>query len=178
MTSTKKGEYKTTLEYQGERGLMRAIDGVHYRTLGARYIVEQTMQEVERHFVLALTDEKLARAEQHAFDAKSGRVSYVAFVPEIASVQNRVPALYLVPGEKWNAWPSYPHRELQRLATAHALVLIVLEEAEPLAEIVSDVKAHLPVSDRHDLIEGIDAEALDEQIPARAEQLRAPVTQR
>jgi hypothetical protein len=182
MTSDAKGGYKTELEFRGERGLMRAIDGVHYRTLGARYIVEQAMQEVERHFVLAPTDPALARSERHSFDTKEhGSLSYVAFVPKNAGEQNKLPVLYVVPsaGAKWDEWPNYPHRDLQRLAAKHQVVLVVVDRADLLeTEIAPDVAGHLPVRDRSEVVKDVDKRNVLERVRDAAEQLSAPVTRR
>ena len=115
MTSTKDGQYKKWIEWQGERGAMRSIDGVHFRTIGASYIVDQIMQTVERRFGLTPTARELARAERHTFDSRQieKSVSYVAFIPRGPDGQNRRPVLYLVPGvaSKWNEWPNYPQRD-------------------------------------------------------------------
>ncbi len=161
MSSNKDGTFKQSIHYQGDRGLMRALDGVHYRTLGARFIVDQILQEVERHFLFAPSDTTLARAEPHAFESKTleRKVAYVAFIPKTATRQNKRPVLYLLPGasSKWSRWPNYPHRSLQRLAAAHGIVLVVLDLPHPTAElfaqeIAPDIEAHLPVSDRRGLL--------------------------
>lgn len=161
MASTRKGSYRKSIEYGGKRGLMRTTDGVHYRKLGAQFVVDNVLQTVERRYVLPPLDQKLARAEGHSFDSKQlGRpVSYVAFVPKSASGDARRPALYLLPGDdsRWSEWPNYPHRQLQRLAESHRLVIVVLDLDKPPAgdlfadEIVKDVEAHLPVTDRRGL---------------------------
>jgi uncharacterized protein len=178
MTSTAKGEYLTEIEWQGERGLLRAIDGVHYRTLGARYIVDEAMQAVERRFLLSPQDQTLARAEPHSFESSAGSIDYVAFVPKTAGEANKLPVVYVVPGAeaKWSEWPNYPHRELQKLAMQHQLVLVVIDResmgAELLAkEIVPDVEAHLPVTDRRGLL----GPALSE-LHAGLEKLESPHT--
>lgn len=173
MASTGQGRYRKSIEYAGKRGLMRTTDGVHYRRLGARFVVDNVLQAIERRYVLSPADEKLARAEGHAFESAQLErpVSYVAFVPKGASGDARRPALYLLPGEesRWGEWPNYPHRELQRLAEAHRLVVVVLDlKSAPSGElfteeIVKDVEAHLPVTDRRGLA-GVHVDRLHEAL--------------
>jgi hypothetical protein len=160
MTSTRTGQYKKLIEWQGQIGGMRTIDGIHFRTIGASYVVDHLMQAVERHFVLSPTAPDLARAERHTFESRriGTSVSYVAFIPNAAGVQDRRPLLYVIPGaaSRWREWPNYPHRGLQRAAQEHGLVLVVLDaDVSPEAiahEVVKDVEKHLPVSDRRGLL--------------------------
>jgi hypothetical protein len=139
---------------------MRTVDGIHFRTMGALYVIEEIMQVIERHFILSPPSRDLARAERHTFESRlAGRpISYVAFIPNDADRRNRRPVVYVVPGAaaNWREWPNYPHRDLQRASQAHDVVLVVLDgemTADLIAtEVLKDVETHLPVSDRRGLV--------------------------
>ncbi len=156
MSSTKKGQYRKSVRYKGKRGLMRTSDGVHYRRLGAAYVVDQVLQKLERIFLLPVNDPELAQPEAHRFYSQTHKAwfSYVAFTPrELGKGQTR-PGLYLFPGEKqdWANWPNPLHRTLQRLAEAHQQVLLVMPSTMPQEasffqqSLMRDVTQHLPVS--------------------------------
>ncbi len=149
--------YRKSLKYRGKRGLMRTSDGVHYSKLGAKYVVEQVMRQVERHYRLRPPQADQAVAEGHAFISKvaSSTISYVAYLPREAGAAVKRPALVLLPdsASEWSRWPNYPHRTLQGLAQSQGHVLIVVEapqdglKAPVLEELLEDVQAHLPVSE-------------------------------
>ncbi len=157
MAATPSGKYRKTITYRGKRGLMRTSDGVHYSRLGARFVVEQVLQEIERHYALRSPKANRATAQRHGFDSKvtQERFSYLAYVPQGAK---KLPALYLLRGRQsgWDAWPGHPHRTLQALATKHQRVLILPERADwwvgaPakafLQELLDDAAHHLPITD-------------------------------
>ncbi len=166
MAALSNGKYRKSIKYKGKRGLMRTSDGVHYSKLGARYVVEQVLQQVERKYRLVPAKTDLGISEGHAFVSKvsSSTVSYVAYLPREADSAAKRPALLLMPGraEGWARWPNYPHRLLQAQAQELGLVLIVPESSQALswqsvtrasdfddtvfAELVADVEAHLSVS--------------------------------
>lgn len=152
MASTKRGKYRKTISVDGKRGLMRTSDGIHYTRLGAKFVVEQVMQIVERHFVFEGPEKDRAVATRHAFTSKLlGRdVEYVAYVPR---GEGPSPMLVVLPEPSWKAWPKHPHRTLQTVAQARGLVIVVPEldpaEHEVFAEeLLVDTREHLPVTDR------------------------------
>ena len=159
--STADGTYRKTVEFRGKRGLMRTSDGVHYTRLGARYMIEQVLQRVERRYRLEPKDATLASVQRHGFESTTlNRPTwYTAYVPRSSSdTEATMPAVVLLPdGDDWASWPSFPHRRLQRWAQDRKIVLVVPEGAHrtayvgPLAsvlrdELPRDLKRHLPVA--------------------------------
>lgn len=149
MASTPDGEYRTTIEHNGKRGLMRTSDGIHYTRLGAEYVVEQVMQFVERRYVFEPPTPSLGIAWPHAFDSErlGARVEYVAYAPR---GEAKHPGVVVVPDPKWSTWPNHPHRKLQTIAEERQLVVIVPRDPELGAEVIDeelarDAKRHLPI---------------------------------
>ncbi|MEM7674595.1 MAG: hypothetical protein AAF449_01190 [Myxococcota bacterium] len=156
--STSDGKYRTTVEHRGRRGLMRTSDGVHYTRLGAQFVIEQAMIEIERRYRFEPKDNDLGIAMRHGFKSPSvgEHVWYTAYVPKKRDPKR--PAIVLLPDAKdWDGWPRYPHRELQKMAESAQAVIVVPEKAHqtayvgPLAsvlrdELPRDLLAHLPVS--------------------------------
>lgn len=159
MSSTPDGKYRKSIQLGKKRGLMRTSDGVHYRKLGARFVIDNVMQILERHFVLGPPDLSLAVAHPHAFESRllDRRIEYLAYVPRGRA---DAPLLYVLPGapSTWSTWPNHPHRQLQRLAQAHGLLIVVPDMAAigwyvdgpgaPYArhfvdELMVDVRAHV-----------------------------------
>lgn len=170
MAAMPDGSYRSSLKYRGKRGLMRTSDGVHYSKLGAAFVVEQVLQQVERRYRLTPSEPELARAEGHAFVSRvnSSTVAYVAYLPRAASPEARKPALLVLPdaADDWGTWPNFPHRALQAAAEAQGLAVIVLRDPQGpdwlqgvdpfgqdalqgsvMGELLDDVKLHLPISD-------------------------------
>lgn len=188
MAANPDGSYRKTITYQGKRGLMRTSDGVHYRKLGAKYVVEQVLQAVERRYRLVPPDEGLAVAEGHAFVSKvaSSTVAYTAYVPRGARAEAKKPGLLLTPaaGEDWFTWPNHPHRALQRAAEDSGAVLIVPARAEdldaltspphnghgpdetPRAELVEDATRYLPITGL-DALEAVPAARIAEVVASK-----------
>ena len=157
--STADGAYRTEIQFRGKRGLMRTSDGVHYTRLGARFVIEQVMQEVERRYRFEPSDTDLAPAQRHGFDSPTQQktVWYTAYVP--SNLKVRRPAVVLLPnGDDWSEWPRHPHRRLQDWAQRRQVILIVPEDADRTAyvgpaakvlrdELPVDLRRHLPVSE-------------------------------
>lgn len=163
MAALPNGKYRKSIRYKGKRGLMRTSDGVHYSKLGARYVVEQALQQVERQYRLMPASTDLGVSEGHAFVSKvaTSTIAYVAYVPREADPAAKRPALLLLPdpAEEWAQWPNYPHRMLQAQAQKLGIVLIVAQPGQEVdwvqgadlkdtlaGELLRDVLAHLPVS--------------------------------
>ena len=156
--STPKGKYRTEVSVGRRRGLMRTSDGVHYTKLGATYVMDHVMKEVERRYHFVHKDAKLGVAQRHGFESKAmgSMVWYTAYVPR--KLQARRPAVVILPDSKddWAEWPRFPHTSLQRWAERRQVVLIVPEGAQDIAyvgklasilrdELPRDLKRHLPV---------------------------------
>lgn len=159
MASTPGGEYRTTIKFRGKRGLMRTSDGVHYTRLGARFIIEQVMQAVERRYRFKPKNDGQAVAERHGFESKAtGRwVWYTAYVPRDLSAPRPAVVLLVDDSDGWSEWPNFPHRWLQEKAERLKVVLVVPEEAGRTVylgakaavlqdELPRDLGQHLPVS--------------------------------
>ncbi len=159
MASTPEGEYRTTIKFKGKRGLMRTSDGVHYTRLGARFVIEQVMQHVERRYRLEPKSKKQASAQRHGFESPTSngkKIWYTAYVPQGLTAPR--PAVVLLPdADEWGTWPNFPHRRLQTWAQALQVVLVVPENAHETAyvgpyaailrdELPHDLKQHLPVA--------------------------------
>ncbi len=158
MSSTKGGKYRKSIKIGKKRGLMRTSDGVHYRKLGAKYVIDNSMGIIERRFALTPPDTKLATARPMGFDSLllGERVSYTAFVPR--GIED-APIVYLLPDHGWSTWPSYPHREIQRAAQHHGVAVIVPEArwwvdgagaknaTAFFEELLADVAAHVSTSE-------------------------------
>lgn len=165
MASTKKGAYKQTIEFNGKRGLMRTSDGIHYTRLGAKFIVEQVMQIVQRHYRFVDPEPELAVPQPHAFESKilGERVDYVAYLPR---GEGPFPGVIMVPDEAWATWPDHPHRRLQRAAQANKKLIIVPRDASLSKQVIADEL--LPDAAKHLPLEG-DAQLLDSEARAAAE---------
>ncbi len=122
------GKYKKSIRYGGKRGLMRTSDGVHYSKLGARYVVEQSLQEIERSYILEPKAAELARAETHFAFSKtlSSTISFTAYVPK-GDVED-LPSIVVLreANASWAEWPQHPHRKAQELAQANNVVIILM----------------------------------------------------
>ncbi|MBI2375178.1 MAG: DUF459 domain-containing protein [Deltaproteobacteria bacterium] len=153
MTSEPSGKYREELTVGKKRGLMRTSDGVHFRPLGAKLIVEVITEAIERRFILGAPDAGLARVEGHAYRSPvlGAEVSYVAFVPLKASKDARVPVAVVLHEGAWGDWPTFPHSELARTAEASGFAWIALgleaSKAAPLlgSELLVDAGQHLPI---------------------------------
>ncbi len=168
-TTTPRGAYQVEVTFEGRRGRMRMSDGIHYSRLGARYAAHHLVMRLEQHVPLVPGDETLAVALHRRIDSAARRkvVPYLAYVPRQPPPEG-LPVLVLLHGawDSWTAWADHAHRELQRLATAHRLIL-VLPDGEPFGwyldsqrvldnqiathlvhEVIPDVREHLPATDR------------------------------
>ena len=154
--STPSGSYRTTIEYKGRRGLMRTSDGVHYTKLGAQFIIEHVMREVERRYHLVPTSKRLGFAERHGFESPTlgETVWYTAYVPR--DLKARRPGVVVLPDgqDDWSKWPRFPHRELQKWAQRRQVILVVPEAAENTAyvgKLASVLGEELPLDLRRSL---------------------------
>ncbi len=160
--------YRKTISYRGKRGLMRTSDGVHYTKLGAKYVVEQVMQQVERTYRIVPDNKKRAVCEPHAFTSPRTNeegINYWAYLPRDARKQpNKLDLLLLAPGKKddFDTWPRHPHRTLQKLAEKHQVALVLLPEdalqadTTWLPDLLKDLRKHLPVSERWSLVAAVE----------------------
>jgi hypothetical protein len=124
------GTYRKAVVIDGETGLMRLPDGIHYSRLGAKYVAKQVGQELERYVVLVPRDEGLSIAARRSFASHSlgNDVSYVAYVPKTAAPSpSGWPVLILWHGAEgpWLRCAEQAHRHLQELSTRHHLVVVV-----------------------------------------------------
>lgn len=130
MASTRSGTYRKAIRFRKRRGLMRTSDGVHYTRLGARYLVEQVLQHIERRFILEPPETNLAVCRPHTLESELlGRtIPVVLYVPRKTSGA-QAPVTVLLPehGAAWTHWPDHPHRNLQRLAERHGIIIAIPE---------------------------------------------------
>jgi hypothetical protein len=162
-----KGNYGSEVSYQGRRGLMRMEDGVHFSRLGAQYAADRLVIRLEQHVSLVHPDPALAVPVTRWVEstARSKRTPYLAFVPRDVPKEG-LPALVLLHGawDGWTAWSEHAHRDLQRLATEHKVIL-VFPDGEPhgwyldsdrvpgnqidtylYRELLPDIREYLPVN--------------------------------
>ena len=152
------GKYRTEVQVGRKRGLMRTSDGVHYTRLGARFVMNHVMEEIERRYHLVPTNDALGAAQRHGFASKTAAapVWYTAYLPRALTVPR--PAVVILPDDQdqWARWPQFPHRRLQRWADERQVVLVVPEAAHDTAyvgklasvlreELPQDLKRNLPV---------------------------------
>lgn len=166
MSSMPDGTYRKSIEVGQRRGLMRTSDGIHYRGLGAQFVVDNVLQQIERRYSFRSKVAAGATAVPVTIASRwvDGELSYTAFVPRDLATQ-QAPVLFLLPGAGvWDEWPAYPHRKLQALSQKLNVVLVVPEMAnvgwyvdggEGMAygrhfidELVDDVTTQFNVSDR------------------------------
>lgn len=163
------GSYRVEIEHGGRRGTLRMQDGIHYSRLGAQYVAEKLTERLEQHVPLVPADPSLAVTVHRSIEsaARGRTVPYMAFVPREVPPEG-LPMLLLLHGawDSWTAWSDHAHRDLQRLATEHSLV-IVLPDGDPFGwyldsdrvpgariathlveELIPDAREHLPVNDR------------------------------
>lgn len=169
LSANAKGEYLTQGSFEGKRGLLRTSDGVHYSKLGARIVVEATLELIERRFHLVPKDERLGSAEPHALESKQlGRwLPYVVYRPREAGDAPKIERPLIVVAlaeEPSDAWPgSHPHRRLQALAESESVNLVLisppaeLDDAEAAgaflaSELRPDLEAHFPFGTQLGLI--------------------------
>jgi pimeloyl-ACP methyl ester carboxylesterase len=169
MAATPYGEYRKDVRFKGERGLLRAGDGVHYSSLGARFVAEQVLQDLERRFRFIPKGDELASVTKHTVTSEhlGKKRSYLAFVPPSSSKDNRVPLIILLhdEGGAWDYWSRRSHRALQRAAVKHSVVFVspdlglgldLLKDSKSegfvVEELLADVRHHLPVSDTVSLL--------------------------
>lgn len=167
LTSDAFGKYQRTIEFEGEDGLMRLGDGIHYSRLGGKYVAEHVTQRLERHVALTPLEPGLATVHELllASEHRQKETAYLAFVPRRIPAGG-LPAVYLLHGayDGYEAWANHDQRLLQRLAEEHRLV-IVTPDGEPhgwyldattdptsqiesyiMDELLADVERRLPVS--------------------------------
>lgn len=159
MSTEPSGAYRKSLRFRGKSGLMRTSDGVHYRPLGARYVVEHVARQLERRFRLVPKDKDLAISERHEM-RPPGRTafSYIAYVPRAAqdteAKASRWPVLLLLPdpAADWSAWDRHPHRRIQALSQKHQVLVVLPDDHRTWSEKalaqswLADLKAHLPAA--------------------------------
>ncbi len=152
------GKYRTEVQVGRKRGLMRTSDGVHYTRLGARFVMNHVMREIERRYHLVPADDALGVAQRHGFASKTAGapVWYTAYLPR--NLTARRPAVVVLPDgqDSWTQWPQFPHRRFQRWAESRQVILVVPEAAHDTAyvgklatvlrdELPQDLERHLPV---------------------------------
>ena len=167
IAADEQGNYREAIEHRGKRGPMRQSDGWHFTRIGGEYVAEKLIEVFERHYWLEPADRELATAMPRALDSRAlGRKArYVAYVPR-GEGSECFPALFLLHGAfgSWEDWPSHAHRELQRLAQRHRIVIVTPDGSEggwyvdsPLIadsqyathiakEVVEDATASLPIT--------------------------------
>jgi S-formylglutathione hydrolase FrmB len=173
------GEYKKAVTWGGATGLMRLADGKHYSKLGARFVVERLVETLERRFLLWPRDPELSLPVTRALASRAlnQRASYLAYVPQQAGQGGaRLPVLFLLHGSGggFEDWAEHAHRQLQRLSSAHDLIIVTPEggadgwyldsplvpdsqyESHIVKEVVPDVERALP-SSRARAIAGLSA---------------------
>lgn len=161
--------YRVSVEHEGRRGTMRLQDGIHYSRLGARYVATGLAARLEQQLPMVTADPEQAVMVRREIDsaARGKRVPYVAYVPRDVPPEG-LPALLLLHGawDSYTAWADHAHRDLQRLATEHRVIL-VLPDGEPFGwyldsdkvpgnriathlvdEVVPDLREHLPFDGR------------------------------
>ncbi|MBI4816643.1 MAG: DUF459 domain-containing protein [Deltaproteobacteria bacterium] len=162
MTSEADGSYRETVQIGKKRGLLRTSDGVHFKPLGAKFIVDHVLAVAERTFSLGASDPTLARAEAHSFESPSlaRSVEYVGYLPKKATSESKVPVAVIFHDGKWSDWPTHPHRMLQKTAEANGFAWVVVNgAAAPIApvlasELMPDLTTALPVDGRRWLVAG------------------------
>lgn len=124
MASTPSGKYRKKLSWYGKKGLMRTADGVHYRMLGARYVVDHSMRQVERRFTLVPVGKGVA---EHRWYTGAGGQRFGAVLYHPNQGEGPWPTVVVFPKESggWDAWDRHPHRPLQRFVqkTGQAVLL-------------------------------------------------------
>ena len=169
MAANRYGEYRADISFQGERGLMRAGDGIHYSSLGARFVAEKVLQELERRFQFTPKGTELAAVTKHTVTSEilGEKRHYLSFVPASASKKNKLPVIILVHDYEtgWDYWSLRSHRALQRASSKHNVIFVspdfgpeldLLSEGKVSKflkdELIADMRFHLPVSDRIGLL--------------------------
>jgi S-formylglutathione hydrolase FrmB/lysophospholipase L1-like esterase len=127
------GSYRVEVEHEGRRTLMRLEDGVHFTRPAAQYLAEALVIRLEQHAPLVRGQPPHAVAIHRRIrsEARGKEVPYLAFVPREVPPQG-LPALVLLHGAwgSWTDWSDNAHRDLQRLASEHRMIL-VLPDGDP-----------------------------------------------
>ncbi|TNE85762.1 MAG: DUF459 domain-containing protein [Deltaproteobacteria bacterium] len=126
LTAEADGAYKVDVTFDGQSGLMHMSDGVHLSRLGAKSVVDALVPRLERAASLLPAEEGLAVASRLDLDSAIRKEP----APTLLVVPREVPAgglplVYLLHGawDGWDIWSEKAHRDLQRLATKHGLIL-------------------------------------------------------
>ena len=121
-------EYQPDVTYEGETGLMRLPDGVHYSRLGAKFVAEKLMHRLEREFLFTAADDALATVSRYEATSNVLKkpVRYLAFVPQGLAPDEKLPVVFLLHGAGGaeSDWSEQAHELLQRAAVAHRLIFI------------------------------------------------------
>lgn len=174
ISADENGAYREAVEWKGSRGPMRQSDGWHFTRLGGEYVAAHLLEVFEQHFYLPQAEEGLADSVPRELrsSALGRKASYIAYLPRSeAGKVECFPTLFLLHGAggSYRDWPSASHRELQRLAEKHGL-LIVTPDGTPqgwyldsplqpksqiathiLDEVLPDVAARFPVTDQRSI---------------------------
>jgi len=167
-------EYQPDVTYEGETGLMRLPDGVHYSRLGAKFVAEKLMHRLEREFLFTATNPALATVSRYEATSRllKRSVRYLAFVPQAVAPDEKLPVVFLLHGAggSENDWSEQAHELLQRAAAEHRLIFIapdggadswyVDSKRLPGAqvarfltkELIRDVATRLPTSDERGVL--------------------------
>ncbi|MBK9072252.1 MAG: DUF459 domain-containing protein [Myxococcales bacterium] len=124
------GKYRVSVKYNGESGLMRMSDGIHFTRLGGQYVAHHLATRLEGMLGLipkpAASGVKPAQALQYVVpSAARGNTPLLAFVPVDVPAEG-LPVWYLLHGAdaSYQAWSDNAHEELQRLAAEHQMIIV------------------------------------------------------
>jgi S-formylglutathione hydrolase FrmB len=127
-----RGRYVKAVTVDGEHGLARLADGVHYSRLGAEHVASGVAPRLERALGWVPSDDtrSVYLRRQLASRALGRSVSYGVYVPQrIPWAEAGLPVVILLHGEGGSAdeWPEHAHALLQRLSSELRLIVLTPE---------------------------------------------------
>ena len=121
------GSYRVEVEVEGRRSLMRLEDGIHFSRPGAQFLADQLAIRLEQQVPLVRGEpaDAVALHLRVPSAARGREIPVLAFVPRDVPPEG-LPALVILHGAYggWTDWSDHAHRELQRLATEHRVILV------------------------------------------------------
>lgn len=136
MSSTASGEYKSSLDWQGKKALMRTSDGVHYTNHGGDFVVQSLLGQIERWVELRRSAPESGYVQPRALQsAGSKRYGYLLYTPKRPP---KGPAVMFFGPSTWDGadFRKDPHEALLALAEAQQRVIWRPEALQSVSDTV------------------------------------------
>ena len=128
-SSGPKGEYRKSIRIGKKRGLMRTSDGVHYSRLGAKFVIENVMQQLEQEFYLIPGQANRATSRKHVIEWPDSKVQleFLEYRPRGSTEKWPYLVITSTSTAEHPKCPQLAHRKLQTQAQKHQAGFLVIK---------------------------------------------------